>query len=201
MKVAIERSISSSAGRLFLEPFPDRMRVELRAAGDALLIADRLELGFPVETKENQVGLGGQWFSRQPAKKPAPCPARWDGLIGEFGWDHDVLYILEKGGRLHALIEWFFEYPVEEDGPDRFRFPDSGLYAKEPVIFTRDDRGRATQVEVGGVVFRRRHLDGEDGKTFRIKPTGDVESLKVSVKKSRSLPPNQATSANRSSSN
>ena len=43
------------------------------------------------------------------------CPARWDGLIGEYGWDHDVLYILEKDGRLHALIEWFFDYPLKEE--------------------------------------------------------------------------------------
>ncbi len=95
-------------------------------------------------------------YQRVPIGKPAPCPGRWDGLIGEYGWDHDVLYILEKDGQLHALIEWFFEYPLKEDGPDRFRFPDSGLYAGEGLIFTRDDKGRATQVEAAGVTFRRR---------------------------------------------
>ena len=38
----------------------------------------------------------------------------WRGLIGEYGWDHNTLYILEKDGKLHALIEWFFLYPLEE---------------------------------------------------------------------------------------
>ena len=59
-------------------------------------------------------------------------------MIGEYGWDHDVLYILEKDGKLHALIEWFFDYPLKEVGPDRFLFPDDGLYAGEGLMFTRD---------------------------------------------------------------
>jgi len=47
--------------------------------------------------------------------------------LGEYGWDHDVLFILEKEGRLYALIEWFFLYPLEELGENVFRFPNSGL--------------------------------------------------------------------------
>ena len=72
-----------------------------------------------------------------------------------------MLYILEKDGKLHALIEWFFDYPLKEDGPDRFRFPDYGLYAGEALVFTRDAAGNATQVEAASVVFARRQLDGE----------------------------------------
>ncbi len=169
-------------GRLLLSPVNGGLRVEVRAKGDALIADDRLAFGPKLATKENQVGLGDDWLLRQPPVKPAPCPVGWDGLIGEYGWDHDVLYILEKAGRLHALIEWFFEYPLKEDGPDRFRFPDWGLYAGEPVIFTRDGSGRATQVDAASVVFRRRPLDGENGKTFRITPTRDVETIRAEVK-------------------
>jgi D-alanyl-D-alanine dipeptidase/CubicO group peptidase (beta-lactamase class C family) len=177
-------------GRLFLEPFAGGLRVEVRAQGAKFIVDDRLAMGSELATKDNQVGLGSDWFLRQPPVKPAPCPARWEGLIGEYGWDHDVLYILEKGGRLHALIEWFFEYPLNEEGPDRFRFPDQGLYADEPVIFTRDGSGRAIQVDAASVVFRRRPLDGENGKTFRITPARDVESLKAAVESAQ--PPAEA---------
>jgi CubicO group peptidase (beta-lactamase class C family)/D-alanyl-D-alanine dipeptidase len=169
-------------GKLFLSPFGDGLRVAVRASDNGLIFDDRLAAGVPLPSKENQIRPGKDWLMRRPVKKPDPCPPRWDGLIGEYGWDHDVLYILEKGGRLHALIEWFFEYPLTEEGPDRFRFPNSGLYADEPVIFTRDGNGRATQVDAASVVFRRRQLDGENGKTFRITPTQDVESLKARVK-------------------
>ncbi len=170
------------AGRLFFAPAGGGHRDELRSLGDQLLVDGRMAYGSKVATKDNQLGLGEEWLVRQPPSKPAPCPSRWEGLIGEYGWDHDVLYILEKGGRLHALIEWFFEYPLEEEGPDRFRFPDRGLYSGEPVIFTRDSGGRARQVDAASVVFRRRPLDGENGKTFRISPARDVEALKAATK-------------------
>ncbi len=28
-----------------------------------------------------------------------------EGVIGEYGWDHNTLYILEENRRLYALIE------------------------------------------------------------------------------------------------
>jgi len=174
--------LSERGGKLLLSPVNGALRVAVRALGDALIVDDRLAYGPRLATKENQIGLGSDWLLRQPPVKPAPCPPRWDGLIGEYGWDHDVLYILEKEGRLHALIEWFFEYPLKEEGPDRFRFPDSGLYADEPVIFTRDGNGRATHVDAASVVFRRRPLDGENGKTFRITPARNVETIRAEVK-------------------
>ncbi|MFI5387247.1 MAG: serine hydrolase domain-containing protein, partial [Fimbriimonadales bacterium] len=178
------------AGKLFLSPFAGGMTVELRAHGDSLIVDDRLACGTVLTTERNRISLGGEWYDRKPAEKPVPCPARWDGLIGEFGWDHDVLYILEKDGRLHALIEWFFDYPLKEEGGDRFQFPDHGLYADERLVFTRGANGLATQVEAAGVVFRRRPLDGEGGKTFRIKPRRPVEEIRPLARSAR--PPSEA---------
>ncbi|MCA9738330.1 MAG: M15 family metallopeptidase [Gemmatimonadetes bacterium] len=110
---------------------------------------------------------------------PPPPPARWEGLIGEYGWDHNTLYVLEQDGQLQALIEWFFRYPLIEEGPDRFRFPDRGLYDHETLVFERDADGRATRaVLAGSVVFERRALSGEDGSTFRIEPTRTAEELR-----------------------
>ena len=36
----------------------------------------------------------------------AEPPAKWKGLIGEYGWDHNTLFVYERDGKLHCLIEW-----------------------------------------------------------------------------------------------
>jgi D-alanyl-D-alanine dipeptidase len=100
-------------------------------------------------------------------------------MIGEFGWDYNTLYILEREGRLHALIEWFFDYPLTEIAPDTFAFPASGLYDGERVVFRRRPDGYATQVSVAGVVFPRRPIEGEDGATFRLTPQRPLAELRT----------------------
>ena len=166
-------------GRLYLNPFTGGQRVELRVFGDGLVVDDCLAHGPSIVAEGDTLLLGRDVYAKTEAGKPDPSPERWAGLIGEYGWDHDVLYILEKHGKLYALIEWFFEYPLTEDGPDRFKFPDWGLYDGESLVFTRDASGNATQVKAASVNFHRRKLDGEDGKTFRITPTRPVEVLRA----------------------
>jgi D-alanyl-D-alanine dipeptidase len=170
--------------RLLLSPFAG-MTVEIRSAGDSLIIDDRLVSGPRLETGGDWVRLGGTRYQKAPAAKPAPSPGKWEGLIGEYGWDHDVLYILEKNGTLHALIEWFFDYPLQEVAADRFVFPDHGLYAGESLSFSRDPEKNATQVEAASVVFKRRHLDGEGGKTFRIVPRRPIEEVRRDIRAAR----------------
>ena len=115
---------------------------------------------------------------------PLASPASFDGLIGEYGWDHNVLYVYEDGGTLRVLIEWFFHYPLHASAdPDRFRFSNSGLYMGERAAFHRDADGRATEVKIGDVVFKRRAIPGEDGKTFQIKPVRPVDELRAEALK------------------
>ncbi len=123
-----ERSvdIARRAGKLFVSPFAGGRTVEIRRRGSSLLVDDRLVVGSPIEFDGNRIVVAGNRYEKQPVTKPEPLPARWEGLIGEYGWDHDVLYIFEKDGKLHALIEWFFDYPLQEVGPDRFHFPTMG---------------------------------------------------------------------------
>lgn len=120
-------------------------------------------------------------FTRIPPLESLPneAPIHFQGLIGEYGWDHNVLYIFEKDSKLHALIEWFFLYPLDEESKDVYAFPKTGgLYHGEKLIFTRNALGKAKQVEAAHVVFTRRQLDGEDGKTFRIKPQKPLAQLR-----------------------
>ena len=165
------------SGKLWLLPLRGGFRVELRAQSDVLVVDDALDFGSRIVPEGEKLRIGRDLYERVAVKEPEPPPERWKGLIGEYGWDHNTLYILEKDGRLHALIEWFFLYPLEEVSQDVFKFPNFGLYQDEKLVFTRKD-GRATQVEAAQVVFPRRILDGEDGATFRIKPLRPVDELR-----------------------
>ena len=176
-------------GELFLTPLLSGPTVALRARGDTLIVDDRLAFGdryLPVGDPSATALLAfdgadaPRRLPRQPARTlPAPPPDRWTGLIGEYGWDYNVLYILERDGRLHALIEWFYMYPLEEITPDVYAFPDWGLYHGERLVFSRDAEGRATSVEVASVAFPRRDVGTEAGGTFRIEPARPVAELRA----------------------
>jgi CubicO group peptidase (beta-lactamase class C family)/D-alanyl-D-alanine dipeptidase len=150
----------------------------LRFRGDTLVTDGRLAFGQRILWGNDFLVVSGDTLRRIPDEKPPAAPERWRGLIGEYGWDHDVLYVLEREGRLYALIEWFALYPLTEAREGVFRFPDYGLYAGETVSFTRDAVGRATAVAVSAVVFRRRAVGPEDGSVFRIVPRAPIEALR-----------------------
>ncbi|HTU93592.1 MAG TPA: M15 family metallopeptidase, partial [Gemmataceae bacterium] len=165
-------------GRLWLLPAGGGYRQELRALGDDLIVDDRMAYGFQLGIEDDALHTDKEFYFRVPLTKPKPCPEKWRGLLGEYGWDHNTLVILERDGKLNALIEWFFLYPLEEVSADEFKFPEYGLYLGEKLIFTRDDKGRATRVEAANVVFERRRIDGENGETFKIKPQHPVADLR-----------------------
>jgi serine beta-lactamase-like protein LACTB len=172
-------------GRLWLWPGRGGFRLELRTTGDNLIVDDVLGFGPVVEIQGEKLKIGPDTYDRVATPKPQPVPAKWAGLIGEYGWDHSTLYILEKDGKLHALIEWFFLYPLEEESADVFKFPDHGLYLGEKLHFSRDRSGKATSVEAAMVVFERRKLDGEDGTTFRIKPARPMDEVRKAAQAAR----------------
>lgn len=170
-------------GSLFMTPLRGGATVEVRSRGDTLIVDDRLSFGTKFVQDGSALLFDGdpsRRLERRPAGDlPAPPPAHWEGLIGEYGWDHNVLFILEREGQLHALIEWFFLYPLEEVTPDVYAFPDWGLYHGEQLVFERDTRGRATTVEAASVDFVRRDVGTEAGGTFRIDPVRPVAELRA----------------------
>jgi CubicO group peptidase (beta-lactamase class C family)/D-alanyl-D-alanine dipeptidase len=174
--------LSQRDGRLFLLPGKGGFRVELRALGDALLVDDRLGHGQRIEVVKEKLKIGDDLFELVPQTEPAALPQRWAGLIGEYGWDHNTLVILERDGKLQPLIEWFFLYPLEEESADVYKFPDFGLYHGEKIVFRRSADGKATAAVAANVVFERRPIDGEDGRTFRLTPLRQVEELRREAK-------------------
>jgi CubicO group peptidase (beta-lactamase class C family)/D-alanyl-D-alanine dipeptidase len=166
-------------GRAWMHP--GVFRQELRAGGidGALLTDDPINFGTKVRLDEQRrLLVKDEVFDRRPDEPPPAAPDRWHGLIGEYGWDHNTLNILENHGRLVALIEWFYAYPLKELDDNEFAFPDYGLYHGEKLKFTRDAAGNATHVVAADVRFERRELGTKDGETFHIVPVEPVDALR-----------------------
>jgi serine beta-lactamase-like protein LACTB len=172
-------------GHLWALPDRGGLRLELRELGDRLVVDDEMDYGMKVEVQDNKVRIGDKTYERAETPRPRPCPEKWRGLLGEYGWDHNTLVILERDGKLNALIEWVFLYPLTEVSANEFKFPEYGLYLGEKLIFTRDGHGRATQVEAASVVFERRKIDGENGETFKIKPLHPIAELRRAAPKAK----------------
>ncbi len=160
--------------------FPRRV-ARLRLRGQQVITDDRLAYGTVIVPLENAIVVGGDTLARVGDRMPSPARSRWTGLIGEYGWDHNILYVFEKGGVLHALIEWFFVDPLVEISRDELAFPQTGgLYQGERLVFSRGVDGVATQVEAAGVVFRRRSIgESATGSTFTIDPVRPVADLRA----------------------
>jgi D-alanyl-D-alanine dipeptidase len=107
---------------------------------------------------------------------PPPTPASpFVGLIGEYGEDNHVLIILEKAGKLQFVVDKKTPEPLDETAANVF----SG--SGKTLIFKRDPSGKGTEVSVSNIVYKRRAIDGEDGKTFRITPTRPVEQIRREI--------------------
>ncbi len=175
-------TITQLAGKVHMQR--GSHRYELRATGDdgGIVTDDVAGFGSPVKLlNPNQIEVDGTLFERLPDAPPADVPNRWRGLIGEYGWDHNTLYILEDQGQLFALIEWFYWYPLTEVDENTFKFPDYGLYHGEGLVFQRDGQGRATGVEAASVQFDRREVGMRDGKTFKITPVKPIDDLRAAA--------------------
>jgi len=172
--------LTEQGGTLEMLPVKGGFQARLRMLGDALVVDGRLDRD--VETKivpvDGDIRLGAKLLKRKELSRPAPSQDQFSDLIGEYGWDHDKLYVLEKEGQLTLLIEWFEYDPLQQASANVFKFPADGLYKDETAVFTRDASGRATQVKIGAVVFMRRTPDQEHGSEFKFHPTASVADLR-----------------------
>jgi serine beta-lactamase-like protein LACTB len=178
-----------SQGKLYYLPHWIGLKIEVRrevkpvkggpdAVTDVLITDGLLGYGTKIKVEEKGLRIDKELFERMPESKPQPVPEKWVGLIGEYGWDYNTLYILEKDGQLYALIEWITLYPLKEIGKDTYQFPDFGMYHGDKVIFFRDANGKATKVDAGSVMFHRRAIKGEGGELFTIKPLYSLDKLR-----------------------
>jgi D-alanyl-D-alanine dipeptidase len=114
----------------------------------------------------------------QKALAPPPAPERWRGLIGEYGTDKSILYILESDGKLCASFARAEPIPLTELSENVFKFTSDGPHPNERVAFTRDSKGHATQVKIEDAAYARRQIGPEEGaKQLRVTPIRPVKEL------------------------
>ncbi len=104
-------------------------------------------------------------------------------FIGEYGDDGGVLYVLERGGKLEALVKRTSYYPLTAVSDTVFTFPAEGFMAGTTLRFS--DRG----VDMNGVFIPRREVSAP-GTTFKLTPIRPVEELREEAM--RATPPEQA---------
>ncbi len=171
-----QRRLMETGGRLILTGATYDQ--EIRQLGDGFVIDDVLQYGGPVQFGADQFTADDKTWRRIADELPPPPPPRWNGLIGEYGWDHNTMFVYERNGQLWTLIEWVFHYPLTEVSPDVFAFPNYGLYHDEHLKFFRDTDGRASYVVAAEVRFDRRRAGPDHGDTFKIKPMHSTERLR-----------------------
>jgi CubicO group peptidase (beta-lactamase class C family)/D-alanyl-D-alanine dipeptidase len=165
-------------GHLSMRKVAGGEQQELRTLGDDLIADGAAGYGLKITSVADGISIGSKAFEKTPTPVPADVPSKWRGLIGEYGWDHDILYVFEQEGRLNVLIEWLEFDALTQATEDVYSFPPGGLYDGEKAIFTRDGSGNATQVKVSGVVFKRRPTGGVSGGIFRIAPVANLADLR-----------------------
>ena len=175
-----DRTLDITRSFTGLQVFDGASQYVLRQAGDTLVIDDRHRISNAFQLRgDGTLTVGATTFSRVDVPCPPPPPKPWMGLIGEYGWDHNVLYVHERDGHLYALLEWFEFDRLTEISRDVFAFPArGGMYHGERLEFDRDANGVATQARIGRLVFKRRPVGLAEGDTFRIEPVAPVDEIR-----------------------
>jgi CubicO group peptidase (beta-lactamase class C family)/D-alanyl-D-alanine dipeptidase len=166
-------------GVLLLSRDGNAVPARVRATGDTFTIDDATAFGGSIRLLPGHLVVDGDTFVRRPEPAPAPPPARWTRLLGEYGWGYETLFIFERGGRLHALIEWLEDDALTRVSDTVFAFPATSMYLGERVVFrgTRSAGGSATAAVAGGVAFPRRDIGPRGGGQLQVTPVRPVAEL------------------------
>ena len=176
-------------GRLVLDA--PELAGELRRLGDRYVLDDaqlRRE-GLAVAPDASWVELDGRRFTRASWRRPPPPEAELAALIGEYGWDYNVLRIYERDGKPYVRIEWVDWLPLTRVGADHYAFPkDRGLYPLEALTFERDAAGNVTAAKLGAIRFPRRDFGAEGEAAIRkVMATGGIATVREGAR--RATPP------------
>ncbi|TPE60554.1 serine hydrolase [Sandaracinobacter neustonicus] len=158
---------------------------------DAQLYAEALSFA-PDGTS---LSLNGRTFTRVAnPPRPAPPAPELAALIGEYGWDYNVLRIYERDGKPYVRIEWTDWLPLTRLGADHYAFPtDRGLYPLESLRFERGADGQVTAAMLGAIRFPRRDFGAEAEAVIRAAMETGIDAARASALKG--TPPVEKPSA------
>ncbi len=113
-------------------------------------------------------------------RTPDTIPARWRGLIGEYGPDTIMRWIaLERDGRMHVLDQRGNYVPLAETSESDFQAPEATTGVSGRVRFHRDSTGRATAMQVSDMMMARRAVEPPPGTAqLRITPLRPIAELR-----------------------
>lgn len=172
--------ISLVSGKLYLRHGNFQREIRSSSSDGSLVIDNAVGLAATLtQDATGNIQINNEAYHRVADVVPEEIAFHWKGLVGEYGPDHRVLYILEEAGKLTALVDWSNYYPLRPLDQDTFQFPDSGLHQGEKLIFHRDSEGRATEVVLSGIRLQRRNVEPELGSTFKIEPIRPLEELRA----------------------
>ena len=159
----------------------DYLEVPLRQANKTIISDGRINQGgLRVEKSGNDLLVNGKKYWKKVEASKSRFPNEWEGLFGEYGWEHNVLYVYEDQGILWILIEWIEKDKLTQIKGDLFAFPENvGMYHGEKLEFKRGPDGKASEVAIiNGPIFKRRNIAASTTETFRIEPVKPIEELR-----------------------
>jgi CubicO group peptidase (beta-lactamase class C family)/D-alanyl-D-alanine dipeptidase len=147
--------------RLFLEA-PEVVG-EVRQRDGRLVLDDLTVSGDEVQfdSKVSSVTFRGVTYARTAWQRPPAASEELAGLVGEYGWPHNIVRIYERDGEPYARVEWARHYKLERVAKDVYRFPATGAYASEMLHFMRNEHGVAMAMSLSGIILSRRDLGAE----------------------------------------
>jgi len=172
--------ITQRFGDLYIERV-NGLSLRLRQTAAGIVVDDIMTFSDDISFVDRNVRIFGAEYVPVRDHKPDVVNPDWSELIAEYGPDHNILYISEKFGQLHALIEWGTEYPLLELDNGNFQFPPYGLYPNEQLHFSKGRDGRVEKVSLNGIDFARRTIAGIDGDVFHIEPVTPVDRLEAAA--------------------
>jgi len=107
---------------------------------------------------------------------PPPPPARWLGLLGEYGEGAAWRIVAEHEGKLRLVDSALRATPITERAESEFVTDSGGI----PVRFTRDATGRASAMQIGDSRMARNDIEPRPGTNqLRVTPVRSVDSLRT----------------------
>jgi CubicO group peptidase (beta-lactamase class C family)/D-alanyl-D-alanine dipeptidase len=137
-----------------------RLAGRLRRGASGYVMDDYMvHMSLDIDPEGRWLEADGIRYTRVAVRKPAPPASEIVGLIGDYGWDHEIIRSFERDGSLFVRIEWIEYDRMARVTADTWKFPAvSPFYPGEQLQFSRDASGRGTSVALNGIVFPRRNI-------------------------------------------
>ena len=142
--------------------------------------------GIIIEKRDGNLVVNKEVYKKVAEDWDPYFPEEWLGLIGEYGRDHNILYVYEDEGSLWVLIEWVEKNKLIQESKSLFKFPsNTGMYQSEKLKFKINEKGIASEVSIlNGPQFKRRTPLSLTKETFKITPIKPINELREEAEKS-----------------